>query len=399
MASDSKGITERHSRSCATRHGMKRCDCRPTFQAQVRVNGQSHTRTFDSKAAAIDWRRDAEKRVKFGHAVPEDDTLGDALQRFCDDLESGAAMTRSGTAYKPGVAKEYRQLVDRYLVPALRGDLVRIRTRELERQHLVALRSELSSENPKTGEKLNGSTIQNAMMPLRAVVRREMERGVLNVDPFHKLSMPSRTAKTTRRAAERIEAGQLLSVLTDPDRAYLAVACYGGLRAGEISALRWEDVDLQEEKGSIHVLRSFDQKSGETVLPKTDKSMRLVWMPPQLVEILEQYRAATAVEFGAERIAPEKLVFTSSTGGNLRSAVVANRMNKVWAAHGLRRIMLHEARHTYASLAAAAKMPIQVLSNMMGHSSISVTMDLYAHLYAEDMQNAAAQFGEYLAQS
>ena len=154
----------------------------------------------------------------------------------------------------------------------------------------------------------------------------------------------------------------------------------GGLRAGEISALRWEDADLQ--KGSIHVLRSFDQKSGETVLPKTDKSTRLVWMPPQLVEILEQYRAVSAVEFGAERIAPEKLVFTSSTGGNLRSAVVANRMNKVWAAHGLRRIMLHEARHTYASLAAAAKMPIQVLSKMMGHSSISVTMDLYAHLYA-----------------
>ena len=267
----------------------------------------------------------------------------------------------------------------------------------MERQHLVALRSELSRDNPTTGEKLNGSTIQNAMMPLRAVVRREMERGVLNVDPFHKLSMPSRTAKTTRRAAERIEAGQLLSVLTDPDRAYLAVACYGGLRAGEISALRWEDVDLQ--KGSIHVLRSFDQKSGETVLPKTEKSMRLVWMPPQLVEILEQYRAATAVEFGAERIAPEKLVFTSSSGGNLRSAVVANRMNKVWAAHGLQRIMLPEARHTYASLAAAAKVPIQVLSKMMGHSSISVTMDLYAHLYAEDMQNAAAQFGEYLAQS
>ena len=74
-------------------------------------------------------------------------------------------------------------------------------------------------------------------------------------------------------------------------------------------------------------------------------------------------------------------------------------MNKVWAAHGLQRIMLHEARHTYASLAAAAKVPIQVLSKMMGHSSISVTMDLYAHLYAEDMQNAAAQFGEYLAQS
>ena len=43
-------------------------------------------------------------------------------------------------------------------------------------------------------------------------------------------------------------------------------------------------------------------------------------------------------------------------------------------------------------------MPIQVLSKMMGHSSISVTMDLYVHLYVEDMQNAAAQFGAYLAQ-
>ena len=396
MAQDSKGITERHSRGCATRHGKKRCDCRPTYQAQVRVNGQSHTRTFDSKAAAIDWRRDAEHRVKFGHVVPEDDTLGDALNRLCKELKSGAAMTRSGTPYKPGVAKEYRQLIDRYLVPALRGDLVRIRTRELERKHLVALRVELAEPNPKTGEKLNGSTIRNAMMPLRAVVRRELESGVLKVDPFYKLTMPSRVEKTTRRAAHRIEAEQLLSVLTDPDRAYLAVACYGGLRAGEISALRWEDVDLQ--KGSLHVLRSYDQKSGETVLPKTDKSMRLVWMPPQLVEIIEQYRAATAIKFGAEKIAPEKLVFTSSSGGNLRSAVVANRMNKVWETHGMRRIMLHEARHTYASLAAAANVPVQVLSRMMGHSSISVTMDLYAHLYAEDMQNAAAQFGEYLAQ-
>ena len=396
MAQNSKGITERHSRSCATRLGKKRCDCHPTYQAQVRTNGQSHTRTFDTKAAAIDWRRDAEARVRFGNRVAEDDTLGDALQRLRADLEAGTAMTRSGKPYKPGVAKEYCQLIDRYVLPALRTDLVRIRTRELKRQHIAAFRDELLRGDPQTGAKLSGRTIRNAMMPLRAVVRREMERGVLEVDPFHKMSFPISGMRQERRAATRQEAERNLNVLRDVDRVFYSVAFYGGLRSGEISALRWEDVDLTE--GTIHVLRSYDQKSGETVLPKTDASMRHVWMPPQLVEILDQYRAMTAADHGADAIAPHRLIFTSSNGGCLRGAVVTNRAKKVWAVRGLQPIMLHEARHTYASLAVAANLPPTVISKSMGHTSISVTMDLYAHLYTEDLRDAAAQLGDYLAQ-
>jgi len=394
MASNRTGITERHSRRCATATGKRRCTCDPTYRVQIRRDGANVSRTFRTRHEAEGFHRAAERRLAHGHHLPAADTIGDALQRLDAALASGAALNSSGRAYKPGTAKGYRLSIARYLVPALGGRLARTRTSDLSPRHVVMLREELIAAG------LSGSTVANAVMPLRVLVSRETESGNLERDPFRGVRWPSKESHPARWATVA-DAEALIGALDGADRAYCAIAFFAGLRAGEISGLRWADVNLDAADPYIAVLRSFDQKTGQETAPKSTKSLRTVPVADQLVPILREYRADLATTEGAERIAPGARVFTGRDGVNVRGAVVLKRCERAWAARGLDGIAvgLHAARHTFASLAVAAGIDLFRLSRIMGHSSIQITVDRYSHLYPDGLGEARRLLSDYLAKN
>jgi len=388
MARDSKGITIRHSRSCSTASGKKKCDCAPTYRVQVRREGVAKSRTFDSLKAAEQFRADAVKRIAFGHHIADDYTVGAALHKLQDDLESGTARNRSGEEFKPSVAMGYQKLIDRYLLPALDGRLVAERVSDLSSRHVAAVRDEIQARG------VDASTVRNAMMPLRVLVRREQERGNLERDPFKGVAFAAVRGKRDRVASAE-ESITLLDALDFPDRAFFAIAFYAGLRAGEISALRWSDIDFTEK--TITVRRSYCSRSNTITMPKSDAGIRAVPLLDEALPIIDEYRATIAAEQGAERIAPDALVFISTTGQPLRGTVVTTRALRAWKARDLAPIHLHEGRHTYASLMAAAGVPMEQLSDFMGHASFNLTVKTYRHLYPELRDKAREQANEYLA--
>ena len=109
------------------------------------------------------------------------------------------------------------------------------------------------------GEGLNASTIGGNLLPLRAIYKRAMARGEVAVNPTTGLELPA--ARGGRdRVATPDECARLLAALPRSDRALWATAMYGGLRRGELLALRVEDVDLAN--GLIHVRRGWDAVEG-----------------------------------------------------------------------------------------------------------------------------------------
>ena len=388
MASDLTGITTIHRSECSTKRGAKRCTCSPTYRVQIRRGGASASRTFATAEAAQAWRDEQVRRQRFGRKMQAPYSVGEALDRFVADLESGAATNRSGEPFKPGNVIGYRQAIDRYLRPALRGRLVRMPISDLSPADIADVADEIAALG------LSASTIRNALMPLRVVIRREIRRGTITRNPFVGVTMPA-VRGVRDRFATPDEASILLGVLDDPTRAFFATALYAGLRSGEISALRWEDVDTASRE--IHVRAAFCSRSGEMTAPKSQAARRVVPMPLALASLLDVYRAELAAKEGAERIAPRVLVFSGASGQPLRGTTVTTTARTAWSAHDLTPIGLHEARHTYASLMAAAGTRIEDLSEYMGHTSLNMTFKRYRHLYPEARIEARDRLDAYLA--
>jgi integrase len=157
---------------------------------------------------------------------------------------------------------------------------------------------------------------------------------------------------------------------------------YAGLRWGEVITLRVHDVDLVRRR--LDVRRAFADLAGKLVegTPKSHQS-RTVPLPPSLCEEL-----AHLVD-GRGR---DDLVFTSPRGGPLR---LTNFRRSIWhpavRGAGLDGLTIHGMRHTAASLYISAGTPPKVVQRILGHASITITMDLYGHLYADEMDTWAAR--------
>lgn len=151
------------------------------------------------------------------------------------------------------------------------------------------------------------------------------------------------------------------------------LALHSGLRKGELLGLQWNSVDLELE--TIHVREQYSH--GALTSPKTAAAWRYVPIDLETTEQLKRWRAVAR-----RPIDGIDLVFPSSTGWYQSASNVNSRGFKPALSHASLpcSIRFHDLRHTYASMAIAASVPLNDLKIVLGHSSISVTADIYGHL-------------------
>jgi integrase len=165
-----------------------------------------------------------------------------------------------------------------------------------------------------------------------------------------------------------------------------------GMRRGEALGLRWSDVDL--ENARLAVRRALIPISRAVVVsePKTAKGRRVIALDPVTVDVLkaqaarqleEQMRAGDAwLETG--------LVFTAANGGALDPESVSRYWRQAVKQSLLPQIRLHDLRHTHATLALQAGIHPKVVSERLGHATISITLDTYSHAIPAMQEEAAA---------
>jgi len=178
----------------------------------------------------------------------------------------------------------------------------------------------------------------------------------------------------------------------------VAVLLATGVRKGEALGLSWTDLDLDATPPTLSVRRSLkkDLHGGLYVSePKTTGSRRTIHLPGSLVDVLRRHRAAQVaqrLEFGAGwggHWATLDLVFTSTIGTPLDMDKVNRDVQAITYEAGLGAWTPHELRHSAASILLATGTPLKVVSEMLGHSSIRVTADVYGHLLAPARTEAA----------
>lgn len=174
---------------------------------------------------------------------------------------------------------------------------------------------------------------------------------------------------------------------------------YTGMRVGELTALHWDEVDL--EKGMITVKYNLYRLDGEYRLstPKTKSSARVIALPPQLVEILKEQKAWQDERKKAvgNRWIARGAVFTGSYGEYMSKNYINLQFKRLLEKHGFPDIHIHDLRHANASLLINMGVPVKVISEHLGHSDTRTTETIYAHVFAETMVQASNAISKALA--
>jgi len=387
------GIEQRHRTGCKG----GRCTCPWRASVYSKADGRKVRKSFPTRAAAKAWRDDKLGAIKRGELrAPTATTIRQAAEEFMAGARDGSIPTASGGRYKPATLRGYRVGLDKRVLPVLGHR----RLSDVHRRDVQALADRL------TGEGLSASTVQNTLDPLRVIFRRAVRRDEVTIDPTEGLEL-RRPDGQRDRIASVAEAAALIAAVTEDERALWGTAFYGGLRRGELRALRWGDVDLVGRV--IHVSRGWDAVEGEQTVKSAAGNRRIPILDPLAVELTSHQRrtarAGRALVFGrtaTDPFNPETVRRNALAAWGWKevpnrepdgSRMVLEKAREV----ALEPITLHEARHTCASLLIAAGVNAKALSVIMGHSTIAMTFDTYGHLLPGGLDEARAAADAYLA--
>ncbi len=164
-----------------------------------------------------------------------------------------------------------------------------------------------------------------------------------------------------------------------------------GLRLGELTALQWEDLDLNT--GELRINKQAVLINSEIVItePKTKAAVRTLLLPPQVVKVFREYR--TRVE--------SRWLFPSPKKADLPllTSVIRHRLHTLLDHVGCERVRFHDLRHTFATNALAHGMDIKTLSTILGHVSAATTLNTYSHITDEMRQQAAVKIDAGIAKA
>jgi integrase len=228
-----------------------------------------------------------------------------------------------------------------------------------------------------SGQGLAPATVQKCYQTLAKIMAAAVDAGMLALSPCRRIPLP-RIEREERRYLDPAEVALLAEAIGPRYQALVLVGAYGGLRVGELAALRRRRVDLL--RGTVEVVESTTEVEGRLHVgpPKTRAGRRTVGLPRRVVDALKGQLAAYVDPD------PDALVFTAPQGGPLRvSAFRARVWRPAVAAAGLDGLRIHDLRHTAVALWIAAGASPREVATRAGHASVRTVLDVYGHLYPE----------------
>ena len=288
---------------------------------------------------------------------------------------------------RPGTWRRYEQLTRLYLVPGLGS----VRLVALGPQHVAKLYRELLADG------MSPANVHYVHRTLRRALG-QAERWKLVSSNVAAMVTPPRAEQLEMRTLTAEQVRLLLEVAPDRDRPLYLLAVSTGMRLGELLALRWADVDL--DGGSLRVVATLRHLSGEAASfqpPKTARSRRRVELSESVVAALSAHKVATIEERwrSGQLWQDHNLVFPNLLGRPRGASNVSRELHPLLERAGLPRIRFHDLRHTAATLMLGRGVHAKLVSDMLGHASIAITLDTYSHSLPS-MHREAAQVMEEL---
>lgn len=311
---------------------------------------------------------------------------------------------KAGSELAPKTIDQYQRLARLHIIPVLgKKSLDRITTMDVTRWLRAKKDSGLSA---KTCNHLRGL--------LRNALNDAVKAGMIVRNPVM-ATEPVRGESRAISPLERDEIERLFTALEGRSEDILIRLTLSlGLRIGEALGLRWDDVDLAGERPwargrpCLRIEWTLQRVAGSRVAgddaapdatvpsvllrkrPKTPKSRRVLPIPAQIVTLLEtQQERQEALRAAPHGLwADEGYVFTTELGRPLESRNVLRRFHAACARAKINRRRLHDLRHTAVTALLAQGVPMKVVSELLGHSQLATTADLYGHVLSDTLADA-----------
>lgn len=328
---------------------------------------------FKSEREAQRFLTAALARLDTGTYVSRD--LGTVAHFLLEEFLPTQSQLRASTL------RTYEGYLRNRIVPAIGA----VPLADLRPLHLQGLYAQLTADG------LSPMTVRHVHAIVRRAFNRAVDWGKLPVTPVRGLDLPA-TVRRELLTWSPAEARAFLQALSgDADEALFTVALTTGLRRGELLGLRW--VDIRSGEGTAKIAQQVVQSGSQLLFgpPKTRRSERVVALDATTVAVLRQQKARQSelrLAWGPGYV-DTGLVFTREDGSCCRPSSVSRRWLVLQEGLGLPRLRLHDARHTHATLALEAGVPLTVVSERLGHSTITLTANSYGHVRPAVARDAA----------
>ncbi len=311
----------------------------------------------------------------------KDMVLKDLLEEW---LEASKVRVRD-TTYK-----NYKRAVDSRLTPALG----QIRVNEIDHANVQRYINDLIKEG------LTPRYIEYLFVCLKGAVEYGVKTERLARNPLQHVEAP-RSRRVTHTTWTIDEINRFLHFAKFDNPIYYMVfkiSIHTGMRRGEVLGVRWQDIDLEGKKISVTRSLVYDDEGFRFSEPKTASSKRLISIDDDLAHELKSYKAQQnhfKLALGSEYNDGD-LVCCREDGRPIYPRTLAIHFDSLIKKASVPKIRLHDIRHTHATILLKLGENPKVVSERLGHSTVTMTLDTYSHVTPDMQENTALKFGKAL---
>ncbi len=333
--------------------------------------------------------------VKEKLAAAMDDTKDLNVARS-DDYTVGAWLTNWYTLYaKPNVrvstSEYYRRSIELHVNPRI-GDikLNKLTGRDLQKLYQdLRENGRLRDVQKEKSPGLSASTVRGIHLMLHNALDRAVKERLIQRNPTADCIAP----KLEKKEMKVLPAEDMKAYLDEANRRHVLPMFYlelvSGLRKGELVALLWSDLDIENQTISVSKQATRDENGSIVITrPKTETSVRLVSIPQRAVELLQQ----------EHRKHPDNpYMFPSTrTGEMYYPDSIVTLHKRILKSAGLSYIPFHSLRHTFATAALQNGVDVKTVSSMLGHYDAGFTLRTYTHATRQKQEQAAEKMGNFM---
>ena len=331
----------------------------------------------ETKLAELQHRLDTGSYIK-----PDKITLGQFLDRWLKDY--------AWPSLSAETAQAYDIMARTHLIPALGF----IPLQQLTATHIQAYYTEKLTSGRRDGQGgLSPRTVRHHHRLLHVLLESAVKLQLVQRNVSDSVDAPKFRPKEMRTFSQDDMLTFLESVKQTEYYPVFYTALFTGMRRSELLAIRWSDVDL--DLGVISINRSLHHLADKSFVfqpPKTAKSRRQVPLAPSNSIVLRKHLEGQRIArlLIGQPINDDDLLFCQVNGSPLLPHSVSQAWRRLVKKAGFPGIRLHDARHTHATLMLEQGVNWKIISERLGHGSVAMTLDLYAHA-SPGLQQAAAQ--------
>lgn len=375
------------------------------------MNGSIRKRSRNSWELTIDLGRDehGKRRRKFISVTGTKNEAQRQLREYLSTIDKGIPLN----AEKVTVAQWLDRWLKEYVVSNTRQKTVE-RYEGIIRNHvkpeLGHLR--LAKLAPSDIQALEAKLIQKGMAPagvelVHRVISSTLKYAVRMEVLWRNAAQAVTPPKVVRREIEPPDVLEVKRILAEaiaqnhPLYAAIHLIAYTGIRRGEALGLRWQDIDL--EAGTISIVQTLGHSLHKGLVfqpPKTNRSRRSIDLDPGTADVLRAHKVKQLEHrlLLGEAYQDNGLAFPDALGAPLNPMALTRAFQSLAHVLGLKELRLHDLRHFHASVMLQHRQSPALVSQRLGHASVSTTMDIYSHILPGWQKEAANAFAKAMGE-